>query len=174
LEGRLAALQHHDGRAGTPAFGRRVEEVGDVVALREQAADLRAPDADALAVDEADLAVAGLARETQVLLDGGSDVLRKEGVEVEGVLEGNASQAGGLSVVACATRAGSTGNISPQTQAARKLPSAATSPFDVSSFRPSLTARSRDQRRKDPDGPPGVSSNWIVTSQAHFGQVVQR
>ena len=172
--GRLATLQHHNRRPAPPALRRRVEEIRDVVPFREQAPDLRAADADALAVDQAHLAVAGLAREPQVLLDGGGDVLGTEGVEVEGVLEGNASQAGGLSVVACVTCAGSTGSISPQTHAARKLPSAATSPLGVSSLRPSLMARSRDQRRSDPDGPRAVSSNWIVTSQAHFGQVVQR
>jgi hypothetical protein len=170
----LVLSEHDHGRPAPAALGRRVEEVGDVVPFGEHAPDLRAPDPDALSVDQAHLAVAGLAREAQVFLDRGGDVLGKEGVEVERVLEGNALQASGLSVVARVTRAGSTGSISPQTHAAQKLPSAATSPFDVSSLRPSLIARSRDQRRRDPDGPPAVSSNWIVTSQAHFGQLVQR
>jgi hypothetical protein len=171
---RPPALQHHYGRACASALGRRVEDVRDVVPFCQQAAHFRPPHADALAVDQAHLAKAGLARETQVLLDGGGDVLGEEGVEVERILEGNASQAGGLSVVARVSRAGSTASISPQTQAARKLPSAATSPFGVSTFRPSLTVRSLDQRRRDPDGPRGVSSNWIVTSQEHFGHTVQR
>src|SRR5512135_1020823 len=170
---RLTLAKNDDGRAGAAALGRRVEELRDVVAPGEQAAHFGPPHADALAVDQPHLAKAGLPGEAQVLLHRGGDVLGAEGVEIERVLERDAFQTGGLSVVARVTRAGSTVRISPHTHAARK-PSSPGSPAEASSLRPSLIARSDDQRRTDPAGPPGVSTNWIVTSQEHRGQTVQR
>lgn len=148
--------------------------VEHVVSGREQPPDLRPPHADALAVDQADLAEAEAARLPQVLFDRGGHVLGAERVQVERVFDRDALQTAGLSVVARVTRLGSTGIGSPQTHAVRKAPSAATSGEGVSILRPSLTERSDDHRLTEPETPPATATYWIVSSPAHFGHTVQK
>ena len=67
-----------------------------------------------------------------------------------------------------------TATSAPQTQAVRKLPSAATSARATSIFRPSLIVRSVDQRRSEPVRRSGASANWTVTWHPHAPQVPQK
>src|SRR5262249_37739031 len=138
----LGLTQDDDRRAMAAALRRRVEELGDVGAGGEQLPDLGAARAGPLAVDQAHLAPARGARFPEVLVDDGRDVARREGMEVERVLDRDPFQTAGLSVVAFSMAEAATGTDAPQTHVAAKLPSGATDAFGTSSILPSLTLRS--------------------------------
>jgi hypothetical protein len=79
-----------DRRARTATLRRGVEEVLDEILIPQPSHDLRPAHAAPFPVDYPDLTETALRRLAQVLLQGGEDVLGMEGVEVEGILDGDA------------------------------------------------------------------------------------
>src|SRR6185503_6534040 len=85
---RLAGPRERCRRAPTAAFGWRGEGLEDERMPREEAMDDRPMDAPPKPVDQAHLREASPGRLAEILLDDGRDVPGREGVQVEGVLDG--------------------------------------------------------------------------------------
>lgn len=87
--GRSGAEPNDRGSRAAP-LRRRIEEVLDEILSPQPPNHLRPAYAAPLPVDHADLAETALDRLAQVLPEGGQDVLGVKGMEIEGILDGDA------------------------------------------------------------------------------------
>ena len=94
--GRLAPSELHDRRAPAAPLGRRVSEVGDEGMAREHGANDRALHPAAASVDQAHLAEATAVDSLQIVGDHGGNIGRREGVQVERILDGDGNGLGRL------------------------------------------------------------------------------
>ena len=95
-----SATEADDRGAGTPALGRRIGEAGDERMAGEDRLHDLALDADATAMDQPHFGEPSGVSGLEILGDDRGDVTRREGVQVERILDGDAD---GL-VVACYSR----------------------------------------------------------------------
>ena len=95
-----SATQADNRGAGTPALGRRIGEAGDERMAGEDRLHDLPLDADAAAMDQPHLDEPSGVSGVEILGDDRGDVTRREGVQVERILDGDAD---GL-VVPCYSR----------------------------------------------------------------------